>query len=185
MPRRSALAVLLLAQAAVSRAGASFTETDLYLQAGSVQVWAVEAAGELRGDGVRLEHTSGRLSGDLLGAAVDLRAQSGQVTGTIGDQAVELRITGASGALAYEGLVGEQRLSGVVSPQLVSGALGTCMAALGLTGRAYQGMLECGAGPQRMALALPTSLSDATDEEQVALVVALLWTARAQVAPER
>jgi len=104
------------------------------------------------------------------------------VTGTFGDQAVELRITDSSGALAYDGLVKDQRVSGIVSPMIVSGALGTCTAALGLIGRAYQGMLDCGAGPRQLTLALPTALSDATNEEQVALVVALLWAAREQAA---
>lgn len=183
MPRRLALALLLLAPAA-ARTDATFTESDLYLRVDDQERTAVELAGELRGGDIRLQHASGSLEGEALGVPVDLRAEGGQVSGSFGDDPVALHLTESAGAFAYEGTVGDERLSGIVSPQLVSAAVGPCMAALGLLGRAYQGVLYCGKeGAHPMSLALPTSLSSSTGEQQVALVVSLMWAARQQTGP--
>ncbi|HEY8209820.1 MAG TPA: hypothetical protein VIG99_20170 [Myxococcaceae bacterium] len=185
MVRRSLALVTLLLTPAAAWAGAWFGESDLYLQAGGVERSAVDAAGEMHADDVRLTVRSGAVSGYILGVDADLHGENGEITGTIGELPVVLHVAEAfDGTLAYDGIAGDQRLSGVVSPQAMSATLGPCRAVLGLSGRAYEGMLDCGAtGIHPIALALPSSLSDSTNEEQVSLVLALLFAARVQTTP--
>ena len=185
---RLLLALGLLGPPAVWAQGATFSESDLVLRVGGIERTAMDVGGQLRSDGVRLRHSSSGLSGSLFGVQVDLRTQAGGMTGTLGGQPVSVRVTAISTSLAYEGLVGAERISGVVSPQLLSASLGRCMAALGFASRSYEGMLDCGqvtAPAQPMSVALPSSLSGISAEAQVALVVTLVWSARDVSLPDQ
>jgi hypothetical protein len=159
----------------------SFGSSNLEFRLGDIEATAWDLAGELRGEGIRLEWEEDQnyARGVLFSSPVSLVWGDGVVSGTIGDETVALRVREIGAEVLYRGSIGGRAASGSLAPSILVASMGECTAVLGTGWTGYEGLLDCGAvvGQQPFALAFPRSLSSVGPEGQAALTAILVWAA--------